>query len=270
MRKGVITVVGAAIVLTSCSLDGLNKETATYQEYVDRVPLVFELEMERQARQVDLHKSSGKEKEVHIQSASAKNEAPARPHIPSIKLPDEVLDLIWKETRKKNIDYMTFLALIKVESNFDTDLVHSNPNGTEDYGLVQMNSVNVSRLSKAIGRPNLDMFEPKDNILLGLAELLECRAYWQDKYKGDSLEKAMLLAYNRGRYGSKRWIQDKGTLDSAYTKRVLKAKAQYKREAAEAAQAAKVAPKKSGANMASPKPQKPVQTMRIQRTRQAN
>lgn len=262
MRKGVITVVGAAIVLTSCSLDGLNRETATYQEYMDRVPLVFELEMERQARQVDLHKSSGKEKEVRIQSA--KSEAPVRPHIPSIKLPDEVLDLIWKETRIKKIDYITFLALIKVESNFDTDLVHSNPNGTEDYGLVQMNSVNVSRLSKAIGRPNLDMFEPKDNILLGLAELLECRAYWKNKYKGDDLEKAMLLAYNRGRYGSKRWIQDKGTLDSAYTKRVLKAKAQYEREAE------RLRKKKSGSNMASPKQQKPSQTMRIQRTRQAN
>ncbi|MBG9793587.1 hypothetical protein ABD76_14250 [Paenibacillus dendritiformis] len=269
MRKGVITVVGAAIVLTSCSLDGLNRETATYQEYLDRVPLVFELEMERQARQADLHKSSGKEREVRIQSA-AKSEAPVRPHIPSIKLPDEVLDLIWKETRKKNIDYMTFLALIKVESNFDTDLVHSNPNGTKDYGLVQMNSVNVSRLSKAIGRSNLDMFEPKDNILLGLAELLECRAYWKDKYKGDELEKAMLLAYNRGRYGSKRWIQNKGTLDSAYTKRVLKAKALYKREAAEAAQAVKTARKKPGAKMASPKLQKPAHTMRIQRTRQAN
>ncbi|NKI19850.1 transglycosylase SLT domain-containing protein [Paenibacillus dendritiformis] len=267
MKKGVITVVGAAIVLTSCSLDGLNRETATYQEYLDRMPLVFELEMERQARQAGWHKTSGREKEVRIQSASEKSEAPVRPRIPSVKLPEEVLDVIWKETSKKNIDYMTFLALIKVESNFNAELVHSNPNGTEDYGLVQMNSVNVSRLSKAIGRPNLDMFEPKDNILLGLAELLECRAYWQDDYKGDDLEKAMLLAYNRGRYGSKRWIQDKGTLDSAYTKRVLNTKALYKREAAKAA---KAAPQKPGVKTASPKLQKPAQTMRIQRARQAN
>lgn len=153
-----------------------------------------------------------------------------RPYISQISLDEELLDFIWEEANKVDIDYFTFLALIKVESDFDPDLVHRNSNGTKDYGLVQMNSANIFRLSKEIENPTPDIFKPKDNILLGLAELLECRAYWQDNYKGDDLEKAMLLAYNRGRYGSKRWIQDKGTLDSAYTRKVLNYKKAYQNE----------------------------------------
>ncbi|MDK8179394.1 transglycosylase SLT domain-containing protein [Paenibacillus sp. UMB4589-SE434] len=230
MAKIVLSLLGAVVFFTSSTQQETNKAALLLEKFKTSHAYVIDFSRSFIAKAgskkpVDQRKAV-KSKEVSVLGTSS-----MRPDVPSIKLPEDVLDMIWDETNKEGINYYTFLGLIKAESNFDGHTVYHNDNGTSDYGLVQMNSRNVSRLAKEIEVAKIDVFNPQHNVLLGIEELIECRAYWEGEYEGKQLEKAMLLAYNRGRAGSKKWIDNKGIMDSSYTKKVLKYKQQFEHEA---------------------------------------
>ncbi|MCY9517234.1 transglycosylase SLT domain-containing protein [Paenibacillus apiarius] len=235
MAKIVLSILSALVLITPPAREETNKVALLLEKWRASKAIVVDFSRSFvKDRSAVVQASKGvkaeqiKKKEVSVLGVSDNR----RPNIPSVTLSDEVLDMIWKETRAEGINYYTFLALIKAESNFDAKTVYHNDNGTTDYGLVQMNSRNVGRLAKEIRVSNLDVFNPDHNIRLGIEELIECREYWEDTYQGEKLEKAMLLAYNRGRAGSERWIDNKGTIDSSYTKKVMKYKKHFAQEAA--------------------------------------
>ncbi|MFW5433200.1 transglycosylase SLT domain-containing protein [Paenibacillus apiarius] len=235
MAKIVLSILSALVLITPPAREETNKVALLLEKWRASKAIVVDFSRSFvKDRSAVVQASKGgkaeqiKKKEVSVLGVSDNR----RPNIPSVTLSDEVLDMIWKETRAEGINYYTFLALIKAESNFDAKTVYHNDNGTTDYGLVQMNSRNVGRLAKEIRVSNLDVFNPDHNIRLGIEELIECREYWEDTYQGEKLEKAMLLAYNRGRAGSERWIDNKGTIDSSYTKKVMKYKKHFEQEAA--------------------------------------
>ncbi|WP_019420069.1 transglycosylase SLT domain-containing protein [Paenibacillus sp. OSY-SE] len=235
MAKIVLSILSALVLITPPAREETNKVALLLEKWRASKAIVVDISRSFiKDRSAVVQASEGvkaeqiKTKEVSVLGVSDNR----RPNIPSVTLSDKVLDIIWKETSAEGINYYTFLALIKAESNFDAETVYHNDNGTTDYGLVQMNSRNIGRLAKEIHVSNLDVFNPDHNIRLGIEELIECREYWEDTYQGEKLEKAMLLAYNRGRAGSERWINNKGTIDSSYTKKVMKYKKHFEREAA--------------------------------------
>jgi phosphate/sulfate permease len=107
-----------------------------------------------------------------------------------------------------NIDYYLVLAVMEVESDFQTDIVSS----TNDYGLMQINQNNHEWLTETIGVD--DFLDPYQNIRSGtfiLRKLFE-------KYQKPSL---VLMAYNMGESGAARlWKQ--GIYSTDYTEKVLK------------------------------------------------
>lgn len=102
--------------------------------------------------------------------------------------------------------YELIYAVIKTESNFDPSVVSS----TNDYGLMQINKVNHSHLSKTLGVT--DFLDPHQNIHCGvylLSTLLH-------KY---SVADA-LMAYNMGEGGASN-LWKRGIHTTQYTVKVL-------------------------------------------------
>lgn len=163
--------------------------------------------------------------EVQIATVHVKSD---RPELRNVPLSDELLDFIYYHTAKNDIDYAMFVALLKTESNFDSQLINYNSNGTTDSGLVQMNSVNVKRLSEVIKHKydidNVDLFNPYHSVLLGVEELLESREYWKDTYANGKLETAMFGSFNYGNFGYKRFVQNNGHMQTNYIKKLIKNK----------------------------------------------
>lgn len=167
-----------------------------------------------------VNRGVGNKQIVHVDNTDEINHR--QPNISSVPLSADILKFIWEKTNEKGVDYLSFLALIKTESNFNPELIYYNDNGTIDYGLVQINSANIKRLSKKIGIKKVDVFNPYHNIMLGLEELMESREYWKREYAGDNLDLVMYMSYNMGNYGSRKFIKKHGLIDSQYIRKLKK------------------------------------------------
>lgn len=99
------------------------------------------------------------------------------------------------------------IAMISVESGFDPSAVSS----TDDYGLMQINSINHDWLEETLGITNfLDPYQSIDAGTHMIGELL-------DDYGDVHLA---LMAYNMGRTGAKRcWNQ--GIYSSEYSRKIV-------------------------------------------------
>lgn len=118
-------------------------------------------------------------------------------------------DYVIAKCKEKNIDVELVLAVMKVESNYKFDVVSS----TNDYGVMQINKINHKRLKKELNIN--DFLNFYDNTKAGIHIL--------SQYKWCENEKQMLMCYNMGVSGAKR-LWKKGIYETAYTKKVLKAR----------------------------------------------
>lgn len=124
-----------------------------------------------------------------------------------IDLSEELQNYTFEQCQKVNLDPKLVLAVIKVESNFKSDLISR----TNDYGLMQINKVNHGWLKKKLGVT--DFLDPKQNIDCGIYMLKELFDKYSDDHK-------VLMAYNFGEGGMKRnW--KKGVRSSKYSRKVL-------------------------------------------------
>lgn len=126
-----------------------------------------------------------------------------------IPLDQEQQDYVIAKCKEKNIDVELVLAVMKVESNYKFDVVSS----TNDYGVMQINKINHKRLKKELNIN--DFLNFYDNTKAGIHIL--------SQYKWCENEKQMLMCYNMGAFGAKR-LWKKGIYETAYTKKVLKAR----------------------------------------------
>ncbi len=106
------------------------------------------------------------------------------------------------------------LALIQVESNFNVDLIHKNTNGSYDYGLMQINSVNHKWLQDELGE--LDFLNPYDSILAGIYMLEQIAKHSKDEHE-------ILMVYNMGRSTYTR-LATRGITSSVYSRRIMQIK----------------------------------------------
>lgn len=223
MRKTIISLLITPIILLACG----NKESAPPSKSKLEVRPAHEIliEQSQQFREQEEARKAAAEQirqkdPVHTESYTGP--AAERPVLQHVKLDEKLQDFIYEKTLQHDIDYEMFMALIKTESNFDPTVVYHNTNGTTDHGLVQMNSVNIERLSAKLDLEKVDLYNPYHSVLLGIEELKESRKYWEDTYSGEKLEQVMFMSFNMGNYGMKKFIRKYGFTDSTYMKKLKK------------------------------------------------
>lgn len=101
----------------------------------------------------------------------------------------------------------TIMAKLYIESNYKTDVIYKNKNGTTDYGIAQINSSNFSNLKKKLGVS--DFLDPYQSIRCGVYMFSICLN------NNNFNESSALVAYNTGKNGK---------TESKYSKKVLKVK----------------------------------------------
>lgn len=102
--------------------------------------------------------------------------------------------------------YELVLAIMWQESSFNPTLISK----TNDYGLMQINKINHSRLREQLGIT--DFLDPYQSITAGTEIIASLLVKYEDPHKA-------LMAYNFGEAGARRhWKQ--GTYTSAYSRAV--------------------------------------------------
>ncbi len=115
-----------------------------------------------------------------------------------------------------NIDFPFVMGLIQKESSFKSDTVSK----TNDYGLMQINTINHEWLSEKFGFN--DYLDPYQNTRAGLYILRKLFEKYEDPSK-------VLMAYNMGETGAKK-LWDKGIFETGYSVSVLENAAAFAAE----------------------------------------
>lgn len=123
------------------------------------------------------------------------------------ELPAELQEYTYYLCEAYYIDFDFVMALMYAESSFRTDVVSD----TDDYGLMQINSVNHEKLSENLGIT--DFTDPYQNIRAGVYILRGLFEKYDDAAK-------VLMAYNMGDYGAS-VLWDKGVYSTTYTNKIL-------------------------------------------------
>lgn len=121
---------------------------------------------------------------------------------------------IYEICADKNVPVTLIMAMIDHESRFNAEVVSS----TEDYGLMQINSVNHDWLEAE--HRCADMLNPYQNVYCGITII----SSYIEKYEGD-YGKA-LMAYNMGDYGARKAWND-GITSTKYSTSILELMAHY-------------------------------------------
>lgn len=124
-----------------------------------------------------------------------------------IPLSNEIQDYTMELCIQYDVEYELVIALMKIESNFKSDLISS----TNDYGIMQINKINHKWLQEKLGIT--DFLDIKQNILCGVYML-------SDLYKRYGDEHKTLMAYNFGE-GGMRKVWNKGFRSSGYSRKIM-------------------------------------------------
>ncbi len=135
-----------------------------------------------------------------------------------IPLDKDIQKYLYDKCKEYNVPYDLALGVIKVESNFNPSLIHKNSNGSRDYGLFQINTINHKWLSEELGIT--DFLNPYQNIDAGvymLSQLLK-------KYNNEHI---VLMSYNMGERAAKNLVS-RGIDSSRYSRKVIAIKEELK------------------------------------------
>ncbi len=125
-----------------------------------------------------------------------------------VELDEELQEFIYYLSYGYNIDYAFVMGLIEAESTYQVNAVSS----TNDYGLMQINTVNHEWLKEKLGVT--DFLDPYQNTRSGIYILRNLFEKYEDPEK-------VLMAYNMGETGAKR-LWDNGIYETNYTNKVIK------------------------------------------------
>lgn len=124
-----------------------------------------------------------------------------------VPLSKDLQDYIFTLCEQNNVPVALIMAMIETESSFRPNII----SGTNDYGLMQINSVNHEWLSEEYGIT--DFLDPYQNVFCGITII----AGHLEKTDGD-ITKA-LMRYNCGPTGAWR-LWDKGIYSTSYTEKI--------------------------------------------------
>ena len=121
-------------------------------------------------------------------------------------LSKEEQDFLYELCQEKGVDFTLALAIIWQESNFDASIVSE----TDDWGLMQINSINHSYYEEYFGIT--DFLDPYQNMTVGVDILSKCLNEFDKPFA--------IMAYNRGISGTYALI-DEGIYTISYVEEVL-------------------------------------------------
>lgn len=133
------------------------------------------------------------------------------------ELSEELQEYTYYLCRRSGVDFALAMAVMYTESGFDSSAVSS----TGDYGLMQINEINLPELSDKLGIT--DISDPYQNIRSGIYLL----GSYAEKYKDPA---RVLMAYNIGDYGASA-LWEEGVHTTAYTEKALTKYEEYKEAA---------------------------------------
>lgn len=162
-----------------------------------------------------------------VEEVKVVEDIPKRPEYKNVKLPSDIKDYIFDKSIKYNFSYELLLAIIQLESNFDTKLISK----TDDYGLAQLHGSTARWIAKQMKLEDYNLFNPKTNIDFSVFYLDYLRTYWKSQgLDNESLFPALVISYNRGEINAKRYIRRYGTESNAYLRKVREFKEAYEQE----------------------------------------
>ena len=140
----------------------------------------------------------------------------AKVHFFNVPLSEGLQRYIYEICADEGVPVALVLAMIEQGSGFDAEKVSLSG----DYGLMQIGSVNHTRLSAQFG--NADMLNPYQNVFCGVKIMSSLLGSYEDY--GDAL-----LAYDLGDYGARK-ANESGITSTEYTRAVLKSMEKYEAE----------------------------------------
>lgn len=128
-------------------------------------------------------------------------------------------------SKKYNVPKEILISIASVESKFKQDAINRNSNGSYDLGIMQINSIWFSKLSK-IGISKNMLHNPCQNIMVGawvLAQNIENYGFnWQaiQRYNGSDtqLKYAKKVYLELGKYYPDLFSKSKIIFDNNYSK----------------------------------------------------
>lgn len=136
-----------------------------------------------------------------------------------VPMDEEMQEFIYCLSYGYNIEFPFVMALINCESSFRADVI----SGSNDYGLMQINTINHEWLSETLGVT--DFLDPYQNTRSGIFILRKLFEKYEDPAK-------VLMAYNMGETGAGR-LWEKGIFESNYSNKIMKTAAEYQQQISE-------------------------------------
>lgn len=127
-----------------------------------------------------------------------------------IPLSDDLQQYIYSLCEEYNISYAIVVAMIDVESSFDSKVV----SGTGDYGLMQINAINH--------KEDMDYLNPYDNVEHGIKALNRLAK----KYNEADL---VAMCWNCGETGARK-LWEQGIYSTEYSRKILAKKLEYEKK----------------------------------------
>jgi soluble lytic murein transglycosylase-like protein len=147
----------------------------------------------------------------------------------SIPLSEEVQQFTWEMANEYSISYELVLAIAKVESNYDADVVSH----TRDSGLMQIHKPTGKWIAEELELKEYDVFDPETNILMGIWYLDWLHSYYLSQgYSEEDTFQLVVLAYNRGHVGAVNYVNKYG-FNNSYLDKVYAAKIELEMEGGE-------------------------------------
>ena len=136
-----------------------------------------------------------------------------------IPMDEDMQEFIYCLSYGYNIEFPFVMALINQESSFREDVVSIS----DDYGLMQINSVNHDWLTETLGVT--DFNDPYQNTRSGIFILRKLFEKYEDPVK-------VLMAYNMGETGASR-LWEKGIYETNYSNKIMEKAAEYEQQISE-------------------------------------
>lgn len=111
-----------------------------------------------------------------------------------------------------NLSFELVLGVIHTESRFDP-----KADSGSSKGLMQLNINTYPALANELNLDHFDPINPVDNITAGVYYLAKLRDTWQG-YSDEEVFSLMLISYNRGIQGCKKYVEKYGTENDYVTK----------------------------------------------------
>lgn len=150
-------------------------------------------------------------------------------YYPIENLTIEEQEYIYDIATNNNFSFELILALLKVESNFQKDIISI----TDDWGISQIHRPYAPYYATLANLDEYDLLDFRDNIILSVTNLITCRNYWLNQYPDISDEVLVyyiLGSYNCGVSGFADYLNQTGTYITDYAEIVLNYKCELEQQ----------------------------------------